>query len=236
MPGSVDWNTLERCCKQLSASLPTNGGTHYRVVGEVAVDQHVAAIKQKFSLWSEELAQVYRFLTQVRLDLDGKPVTLGKDSGETAHWLAVLVTERATKMWRSCKQTAKRSRTRPEYLYATTAAALFYKSMIEKDDLPRPNNLAALMRLERVAAERALAARSNISSLYANVPSQRMDATTTNIAAQGVETIQVTEKGIEFPGMEAPVFKSGTADQMDQSIHQLYPFVAGAQTNRFQSR
>ena len=83
--------------------------------GEGAVDHHVAAIKQKSPLWSEELAQVYRFLTQVRLDLDGKPVILGKDSGETAHWLAVLVTNRTTKMWRSCKQTAKRSRTRPEY-------------------------------------------------------------------------------------------------------------------------
>ena len=102
--------------------------------GEREVDQHVAAMEQEMPFWSEELVQVFRFLMEVRLDLDGKPVTLGKESAESAHSLASQVMDRATKMWYSCKRTAKRSQTRQEYLYATGAAALFYNTMIEKGD------------------------------------------------------------------------------------------------------
>ena len=182
--------------------------------GEGKVEQHVAMMKKKSPLWSEEIGQVFRFLTQVRLDLDGKPVTLGKYSGESAHWLAVQVVRSATEMWRSCKRTAKRSRTRPEYLYATTATDLFYKTMIEKGDLPRPNDMAALMRLERAAAERALDMKNKVSATCANAASQGLDTATLNIMAQEKEMRPSIEKGIEFPGTEGFTFKSGMAYKM----------------------
>jgi len=181
--------------------------------GEGEVDQHVAAMQEKFPLWSEEAEQVYRFLTQVRLDLDGKPVTLGKDSAESAYWLAVLVMDRATEIWQSCKRIAKRKRTRPEYSHAAAAVALYYRSVIEKGELPRPNDLAALMRLERAAAERAIAARSRASASCSNAAPQRSDAAAQNIAAHEVKLGPAVEKGLTFPGTKDSTFTSGTADQ-----------------------
>lgn len=172
--------------------------------GEEEVDRHVAAMEQKLPLWSEELEQAFRFLTEVRLDLDGKPVTLGKDSAESAHWLAEQVMGRTAAMWRSCKRTAQRSQTQPEYLYAASATALFYQTMLEKGDLPRPNDLAALMRLERVAAERALAARIKAcASVPIAAPRQPGNANVN--AANEANSGPAIEKGMEFPDMETPL-------------------------------
>jgi hypothetical protein len=182
--------------------------------GEGHIDQHVVAMEQKLPLWSEELEQIYRFLTQLRLNLDGKPVTLGKDSGESAHWLALLVMERATKMWRSCKQIAKQSRTRSEYLYATTATSLFHQSMIEKDDLPRSNDLAAVMRLERMAAERKVAVQSKASPHCPHAAPQRLDVAPVNSMTQEGEMDLTIDKGIEFPGTRGSTLKTHAADRI----------------------
>ena len=161
--------------------------------------------------WPEELEQAYRFLTEVRLDLDGKPVTLGNDSAESAHWLASQVMRRATAMWRSCLRTAQRSQTEPDYLYAVSATSLFYKSMIQDGELPRPDDLAALMRLERVAAERALHARSKASASSRSAASQRLDGATSTSTAQETIIGPAVEKGIEFPDMLATPQRAATA-------------------------
>jgi len=225
MANDPDAKVLGACCDAWEGCLEHYGAMLQAIVriatdqrrhplsrhGEEEVDQHVAAMEQKFSLWIEELEQVYRFLTQVRLDMDGKPVTLGKDSAESAQWLAVLVMERASEMWRSCKQTSERSRTQPEYLNAASAATLFYRSMIENGDLPRPNDLAALMRLERAAAERALAARSKASASCRDPSPQRLNAATVNITAHEVRISPAAEEGIRFPGTEA-------SDQPEQKV------------------
>ena len=89
--------------------------------GEREVDQHMAAMKQEMPFWCEELVQAFRFLMEVRLDLDCKPVALGKASAESAHSLASQVMDQAAEMWFSCKRTANRSQTKPEYLYAIGA-------------------------------------------------------------------------------------------------------------------
>ena len=85
--------------------------------------------------------------------------------------------------------------------------------MIEKGDLPPPSNWQ-LVRLERVAADRALAVRSRTSSPCVNTASQRPDAMVVNTPVCGVETNPAAADGIVFPGAEAPTFKSGVADRM----------------------
>ncbi len=166
--------------------------------GEEEVDQYARALKQKWPLWSEELEQVLQFLTEVRLELDGKPVSLGKDVADSAHWLATLVIERATEMWWSCKQTAERSQTQPEYLYPTSATTLFYQCMIEDGSLPRVNSLAAVLRLERVAAERAMARRVADTSPRPSQPQQLSGTEFVNTTSPEGETRPTAEVGMEF--------------------------------------
>jgi hypothetical protein len=74
--------------------------------------------------------------------------------------------------------------------------------MIEKGDLPRPNDLAALMRLERAAAERALATRAQSSSSRPTTAPYSQDAVADKTTPQDVSP--VLEKGIPFPDSEPP--------------------------------
>ncbi|MBN2446039.1 MAG: hypothetical protein JXO22_04905 [Phycisphaerae bacterium] len=122
---------------------------------EPQVDAAAARMDAKLKLFSDELGTILRFLTELRAAA-GEPVRCGSYTGDSAHWIAALVLSHASQAWKGCKETAHRSRTDPAYLYATTASSLFFQTWIEPGKLPAPNDLAALMRLERAAAESEL--------------------------------------------------------------------------------
>jgi hypothetical protein len=127
---------------------------------ESRVDDAAARMDAKLRLFSDELKTVLRFLTELRAE-KGEPVRCGSYTGDSAHWIATMVLSHALQAWKNCKQTASRSRTDPNYLYAVTASTLFFQTWIEPGKLPAPNDLAAVMRLERTAAERALRERAD---------------------------------------------------------------------------
>lgn len=121
---------------------------------EGEVDEHVARMTDKLPLWHEQLDTVARFLLELRAGSGHGPVRLGDVSHATAHLLARHVTDMAAQAWQSCKDIAHRSRTDPSYLYATSACELFFNAHVKT--LPKPNDLMALLQLERAAAMKAL--------------------------------------------------------------------------------
>jgi hypothetical protein len=121
---------------------------------ESEIDRHVERLTGKLPLWREQLLTVHEFLSEMRASTGQGPVRLMDVSHATAHLLAEHVMKTATEAWHGCKEIALRSRTDPQYRYGASASALFYKTIMET--LPRPNDLAALMQLERFAAMKAL--------------------------------------------------------------------------------
>jgi len=122
---------------------------------EPEIDAAVSRMDSKHALFKEEMATVFRFLTELRAT-SGTPVTCRGYTGDSAHWLAASILNLASKSWQSCKEIAERSRTDPAYLYPATASSLFFQTWIEPQSHPAPNDLGAIMRLERASAERAL--------------------------------------------------------------------------------
>lgn len=135
---------------------------------EAEVDQHVDRMMAKLPMWTEQLGTVYGFLSELRADSGLGPVQCKDLSHATAHLLAVSVFEQAAGLWRRTKDTAYRSRTDPCYLYETTASTLFFDAAIPT--LPSPNDLMALMELERAAALKALRERQQANSARAKRP------------------------------------------------------------------
>jgi hypothetical protein len=144
----------------------TEYGDVLQLIVEIATDQHepdvwrrresevdaaVAKLDEKFDLFSTELMTVSEFLTQVQADREA-PIKCGDYTGDSAHWIGTLVFSHTSEAWKNCKEVARRSRTEPGYLYAANAPALFFTTWIEPKKLPRPNDLAALMRSERARA------------------------------------------------------------------------------------
>ncbi len=121
---------------------------------ETEVDAHVTRMTAKLPLWQEQVRTVLEFLTELRADSAQGPVRVGDVSHSTAHLLAAYVMDVAAQAWESCKGIAHRSRTDPRYLYAASAARLFFDAHMS--GLPKPNDLMGLLQLERAAARKAL--------------------------------------------------------------------------------
>lgn len=165
-----------------------DAGTWRRL--EPQADAAAARMDAKLNLFSDELGTVLRFLTELRAGT-GEPVCCGGYTGDSAHWIAALAWSHASQAWKSCKETAHRSRTDPRSLYATTASSLFFQTWIEPGKLPAPNDLAALMRLERAAAERKLRDRAEPKSDAASrirAPIVEIRADAENIGAAATKT------------------------------------------------
>jgi len=121
---------------------------------EAEVDRKIEAMEAKLPLLKEQVATVSEFLTELQAERKGDPVRCGDCMAASAHMLASRAMDRAVAGWRSSKEIAHRSRTDPSYLYATSASKLFYKSHLPS--LPKPQELQALMILERTRARKAL--------------------------------------------------------------------------------
>lgn len=141
-------------------------GDVLQLIVEIATDQHepdswrrregevdaaFAVFNRKYDLFSTELMTVLEFLTGVQADRQ-EPIRCADYTADSAHWLATLAWSHTWKAWKSCKEIAHRSRRDPMYLYPSNASALFFKTWIESKKLPRPDDLAALMRTERAKA------------------------------------------------------------------------------------
>jgi hypothetical protein len=140
---------------------------------EQQIDAAVAILDGKFDLSNNELVTVCEFLTQVQADRE-EPIKCGDYLGDSAHWIAALAFSDTSEMWKRCKEIAWHSRKDPDYLYPTNASSLFFKTLIASNKLPRPNDLAALMRSERAKAlskfhERKPMSRPPISKLAKTV-------------------------------------------------------------------
>jgi hypothetical protein len=134
---------------------------------ETEVDRDVEEMEAKLPLWKEQVGTVFTFLAEVRADRAGEPVRCGQYTAESAYMLARRVTHQTVELWRSCRKIAGRSRTDPQYLYATTASALFYKTHLPS--LPKPNDLQSLMVLERASALKALKRRDTGQTATVNI-------------------------------------------------------------------
>lgn len=121
---------------------------------ERGVDEHVVRMTDKLPLWDEQLITVAEFLTELRAGSAHGPVRLDDVSHATAHLLAHHVTGMAAQAWQSCKDIAHRSRTDSNYLYTISASELFFNAHVKT--LPKPNDLMALLQLERATAIKAL--------------------------------------------------------------------------------
>lgn len=153
---------------------------------ESEVDKHMDRMMVKLPLWKEQLRTVLEFLTELRASSGQGPVRLGDVSHSTAHGLAAHVMNTAAQAWQSCKDIAYRSRTDPRYLYAANASGLFFNTHMPS--LPKPNDLLALLHLERAAATKLLR------------DGQTTQQTRTGDAGRGVtiqtETVNVTGQSI----------------------------------------
>jgi len=122
---------------------------------DTVIDGYHTQMMTRSRLFSEELHTVHHFLTELRIG-KGEVVRCGEFTGDNAHWIMSLVCRQVSDAWNSCQQIAKRSHTDPQYISSTSATNLFYKTWVEPSRLPKPNDLAALLRLEQVMAEKAL--------------------------------------------------------------------------------
>lgn len=120
---------------------------------EARVDPHVERMTGRIPLWNEQVRTVMEFLIELRARSNQGPVRLGELSHATAHLLAAHVVEIAAQAWRDCQEISARSGT-AAYLYPAGAAELFFSAHLRA--LPRPNDLLALLQLERAAAVQAL--------------------------------------------------------------------------------
>jgi hypothetical protein len=161
----VDRPMLQKFFKEFEAALNDYGGLLQLIV-EIATDQHdpdacqyregevdsaIVKFDAKYDLFSTELKTVLEFLTRVQSDRQ-EPIKCGDYIGDSSHWIAMLVFSHASQAWKRSKEIADRSMTDPHFLYSMNAAALFFKTWIEPNKLPRPNNLAALLRSEQAKA------------------------------------------------------------------------------------
>lgn len=161
----VDRPMLQKFFSEFEAAVEEYGDV-LRLIVEIATDQHepdvwrrrehevdsaIAEFDKKFDLFSTELVAVSEFLTLVQADRE-ELIKCGDYAGDSAHWIATLAFSHTSKAWKGCKEIACRSRREPQYLYSTHASTLFLQTWIESKKLPRPNDLAALMRSERVKA------------------------------------------------------------------------------------
>jgi len=121
---------------------------------EAEVDSHVEEMQKKLPLWKEQVGTIIAFLAEIQAERKGEPVRCGDRLAESAHMLACQVMNDAVAFWRSSKEIAHRSRTDPNYLYATSASKLFYESHLP--GLPPIKDIRALMVLEYVRARKAL--------------------------------------------------------------------------------
>jgi hypothetical protein len=133
---------------------PHEAGTLAWRKRERAIDEHVAVLTGKLPLWSENFETVINFLEEMRVAAGNGLVKVGDFETISAHWLAHLVMTRAAEAWRKCKETAKRSRRDPRYLYATTATHLFSSTWVPT--LPPPQILSEKVRHEFLMARIAL--------------------------------------------------------------------------------
>jgi len=121
---------------------------------EPIVDEHVSAISANYPQWKEHLEKVMEFLEEIRVRDGIGLARAGEFQATSAHWLAMLVFERIEKGWNSCKEIAHRSRTDPNYLYATTASQLFNENHFSL--LPKPQDLLEITREEFLRVRIAL--------------------------------------------------------------------------------
>jgi len=122
---------------------------------ERTIAQHVKAMTAKFPLWSDNLKTVFSFLEEMRVRSRLGLVKVGEFEGTSAHWITMLVVERAVQAWQNCTEIAHRSQTDASYLYSTTASALFFKTCLP--ELPKPQSLLEHCREEFLYAKEALA-------------------------------------------------------------------------------
>jgi hypothetical protein len=121
---------------------------------EKAINAHVAALRRKLPLWTENLNTVFDFLEELRITSGKGLVKLGDFEATSAHWLAQLLFTRTCELWRCCKQVSKRSHTDPCYLYAANAVDLFFHQCFPT--LPAPQGLSERLREEFILARAAL--------------------------------------------------------------------------------
>lgn len=121
---------------------------------ESEVDRCVARMTEKMPLWTEQVRAVSEFLAELRAESGQGPVQVGNVSSATAHLLASRVLDLAAQAWESAKQIAHRSQTDPTYTSTATAPQLFLDVHIDK--LPKPNDIMAVLQLERVSAIKLL--------------------------------------------------------------------------------
>jgi hypothetical protein len=95
---------------------------------EQEVDVAVGVLDGKFDLLSTELITVSEFLTQVQSGR-AEPIKCGDYTGDSAHWIAALAFSHTSQAWKSCKETADRSRRDPRYLYATKRVEALLRGM-----------------------------------------------------------------------------------------------------------
>lgn len=121
---------------------------------ECDVDRCAARMTEKLPLWTEQVRAVSEFLAELRAESVQGPVQVGGVSSATAHLLASRVLDLAVQAWESAKQIAHRSQTDPAYTSTATASQLFLDAHIEQ--LPKPNDIMAVLHLERVSAMKRL--------------------------------------------------------------------------------
>ncbi|MDB5325904.1 MAG: hypothetical protein JWM57_1473 [Phycisphaerales bacterium] len=178
----VDRPMLEKFFSEHEAALEKYSEVLVKIV-EITTDQHdpypadrrerevttaIGNLRSKYDMFSTELMTVSEFLTLVQSDRH-EPIACGDLTADSAHWLSALAFSQTEKAWESCKSIAHRSATDASYLYSTTATDLFYKTWIEPKKLPRPNDLASLMRSERVKALMVYDKRATLQESASNV-------------------------------------------------------------------
>ncbi len=133
---------------------PSDTGTSVWRVNEKEIDDHIAVLRGKLPLWSENLETVFDFLEELRITSGAGLVKLGEFEGTSAHWLAQLLFTRMTEAWRSCREVSERSHRDPRYLYAARAIDLFYEQWLPS--FPTPQSISERLREEFILARAAL--------------------------------------------------------------------------------
>ncbi len=163
----IDLDMLKTFCDAYEDNLSHYSGVLQRAVAtqqqagalawrenEKAIDDHVAALRGKLPLWSENLEKVFDFLEGQRITSGASLLKLGKFEATSAHWLAQLVFTRVTQSWQKCKEVSERSQRDRRYLYAATAIGLFNELCVP--DLPNPQSMCERLREEFILARAAL--------------------------------------------------------------------------------
>lgn len=168
----LDAETLARFCNEHGEQLALYS-SFLQLIVEIATDQRdrnawrrrepeidaiVLKLRAPWPILKEHVRSAHGFMTEVRATRDLGPLHCKTFAAPTAHLLIEQVVDRACEAWKESKDTAERSRNDPAYSYSTNATSLFYK--VRFSGLPRPNELMALLELERQMMLKEFAARS----------------------------------------------------------------------------